>query len=135
MRKKRRRRRRRIQPVSQLFYSVLRHRRYCAISIPPIPSHHPSICFFHLSTATVRAWRRGELYVAAVAVAPLSDRAEQCPPPRFLRNSPLPLESPRAKYPRKIDDGCFAFASPPPSLPSCLNLKNLFSTCFISYPI
>jgi hypothetical protein len=59
------------QPVSQLFYSLLRHRQYCATSIAPTLSLHPSTCFFHLSTATVRARRRGKLHVAALAVAPL----------------------------------------------------------------
>lgn len=57
-------------PASQLFYSLLRHRQYCATTIAPTPLPHPSTCFFHLSTATVRAGGAAKLYVAAVAVAP-----------------------------------------------------------------
>lgn len=52
--------------------------------------------------------------------------------PRFLRNSPLPLESPRAKYPRKIDDSCFAFAAPPLSFSLLLSQFKKFVFCVCS---
>lgn len=55
------------QLFSQLFYSELRHRQYCATSIAPtVLPLQP--CFFHLSTTTVSSRRRGKFHVAAVAV-------------------------------------------------------------------
>lgn len=57
------------QLVSQLFYSELRHRQYCATSIAPtVLPLQPSTRFFHLSTTTVSSRRRGKFHVAAVAV-------------------------------------------------------------------
>lgn len=80
----RRRRRRRAPGLSQLFYSLLRHHQYCATTIAPTPPFHPSIRFFHLSTAGG----------AANSTSPqlqLHTRAMTNSTLLFLRSASLPL--------------------------------------------